>query len=116
MAPDGRPFRNAAGNYVEATACLRHNLGATRTKALADHRQSSLLAERPYDLRHTGISFWPHSGAGPAECARRAGQSIQVLFAHYATFLDGLQEHSNRLMEDSMQGWSRRSADDNITD
>ncbi|MFE2288703.1 integrase [Streptomyces sp. NPDC059443] len=52
----------------------------------------------------------------PAECARRAGQSIQVLFQYYATFLDCLQEHSNRLIEESMQEWSRRSADAATTD
>ncbi|WP_314242017.1 hypothetical protein [Streptomyces sp. DSM 40907] len=71
---------------------------------------------RPYDLRHAGISFWLHSGVDPAECARRAGQSIQVLFQYYAKFLDGLQEHSNRLIEESMQEWSRRSADAGTAD
>ncbi|MEU1227977.1 integrase [Streptomyces sp. NPDC005828] len=51
------------------------------------------------------------SGAGPAhaECARRAGQSIQALFQRYAKFLDGLQEYSNRLIEESMQDRSPRS-------
>lgn len=32
------------------------------------------------DLRHAGISFWLYSGVDPAECARRAGHSIQALF------------------------------------
>ncbi|MGW2630469.1 hypothetical protein ACWC2K_14215 [Streptomyces chattanoogensis] len=43
---------------------------------------ASGLAKRPYDLRHAGISFWLYSGVDPAECARRAGQSIEVLFRH----------------------------------
>ncbi|MFJ5195286.1 hypothetical protein ACIQCQ_24735 [Streptomyces sp. NPDC088394] len=43
-------------------------------------------AKRPYGLRHVGISFWPASGVDPAECARRAGQSTQVLFRYYAKF------------------------------
>lgn len=47
---------------------------------------ASGLAKRPYDLRHTEISFWLYSGVDPAECARRAGQSIEVLFRHYAKF------------------------------
>jgi hypothetical protein len=34
-------------------------------------------------------SFWLASGVDPAECARRAGQSIQVLFRYYAKFLAG---------------------------
>lgn len=33
-------------------------------------------------------------GAGPAEYARRAGQSIEVLFRHYAKFLDGLSRRT----------------------
>ncbi|BBC29648.1 hypothetical protein SGFS_009420 [Streptomyces graminofaciens] len=37
----------------------------------------------------------------PAECARRVGQSIEVLFRRYAKFLDGLREQANRLIEQS---------------
>ncbi|MEV7872407.1 hypothetical protein AB0P17_41310 [Streptomyces sp. NPDC088124] len=65
--------------------------------------------KRPYDLRHAGISFWLYSGVDPAECARRAGQSIEVLFRHYAKFLDGVREQANRLIEQSMQEWGRVS-------
>lgn len=67
------------------------------------------LAKRPYDLRHAGISFWLHSGVDPAECARRAGQSIEVLFRHYAKFLGDVREQANRLIEQSMQEWDRVS-------
>ncbi|MFD3515811.1 hypothetical protein [Streptomyces sp. NPDC058657] len=65
------------------------------------------LAKRPYDLRHAGISFWLYSGVDPAECARRAGQTIEVLFRHYAKFLEGVREQANRLIEQSMQEWDR---------
>ncbi|MFZ3495814.1 tyrosine-type recombinase/integrase [Streptomyces sp. 5.8] len=115
VTSDGRLFRNAADNYVDAAA-YGITWARARTEALAGHEQSSLLAKRPYDLRHAGISFWLHSGVDPAECARRAGQSIQVLFQFYAKFLDGLQEHSNRLIEESIQEWSRRSVDAGTTD
>ncbi|MEV7565622.1 site-specific integrase [Streptomyces tanashiensis] len=110
VAPDGRVFRNAAGGYVDAAAYGK-TWERARKKVLTPNEQPTLLAKRPYDLRHAGISFWLHSGVDPAECARRAGQSIQVLFQYYAKFLDGLQEHSNRLIEESMQEWSRRSED-----
>lgn len=30
-----------------------------------------------------------------------------ALFRFYAKFLDGLQEHANRLIEQSMQEWDR---------
>ncbi|MFI9583504.1 hypothetical protein ACIHCQ_17035 [Streptomyces sp. NPDC052236] len=107
VAPDGRLFRNEAGRYVDASA-YGNTWARARTDALTAAEHASLLAKRPYDLRHAGISFWLHSGVDPAECARRAGQSIEVLFRHYAKFLVGIQEHANRLIEQSMQEWDRR--------
>ncbi|MER7985537.1 hypothetical protein ABTY53_08065 [Streptomyces noursei] len=62
-----------------------------------------------YDLRHAGISFWLYSGVDPAECARRAGQSVEVLFRHYAEFLDGVRGQANRLIEQLMKEWGRVS-------
>jgi hypothetical protein len=67
-----------AGNYIDASA-----YGITwrraREAALTLDELALELAPRPYDLRQAGISFWLASGVDPAECARRAGQSIQVL-------------------------------------
>ncbi|QIY58897.1 hypothetical protein HEP86_36030 [Streptomyces sp. RPA4-5] len=80
-----------------------------RKSVLTRMELASGLARRPYDLRHAGISFWLYSGVDPAECARRAGQSIEVLFRHYAKFLDGVREQANRLIEQSMQEWDRVS-------
>lgn len=104
VAPDGRVFRNAAGNYIDASA-----YGITwhraRESALTLDELALELAPRPYDLRHAGISFWLASGVDPAECARRAGQSIQVLFRYYAKFLAEARHHANRLIEDSMRRW-----------
>ncbi|WAL93641.1 hypothetical protein [Streptomyces sp. Je 1-369] len=108
VAPDGRLFRNQAGSYVDAAA-----YGTTWARArkcvLTRTELASGLAKRPYDLRHAGISFWLYSGVDPAECARRAGQSIEVLFRHYAKFLDGVREQANRLIEQSMAEWDRVS-------
>ncbi|MGV2920538.1 integrase [Streptomyces alfalfae] len=41
--------------------------------------------------------------------ARRAGQSIEVLFRHYAKFLHGVREQANRLIEQSMKEWDHVS-------
>ncbi len=71
--------------------------------------RASGLAKRPYGLRHAGISLWLHSGVDPAECARRAGQSIEVLFRRNAKFLDGVSEQAKRLIEQSMPEWDRVS-------
>ncbi|MFI5863671.1 integrase [Streptomyces sp. NPDC051546] len=114
VAPDGRLFRNAAGKYLDPAA-----YGTTwkraREHVLTPYELSTRLAKRPYDLRHAGISFWLHSGVDPAECARRAGQSIEVLFRHYAKFLAGVQDHSNHLIEQSMAKWEQR-ADSSLED
>ncbi|MEU0688861.1 hypothetical protein [Streptomyces uncialis] len=108
VAPDGRLFRNEAGNYVDPAA-YGMTWAKARKAALTRTEHASGLAKRPYDLGHAGISFWLYSGVDPAECARRAGQSIQVLFRHYAKFLDGVQEQSNGLIEQSMQEWDHVS-------
>ncbi|TSB31185.1 integrase [Streptomyces benahoarensis] len=108
VASDGRLFRNQAGNYVDASA-YGTTWARARKDALACTELVSGLAKRPYDLRHAGISFWLYSGVDPAECARRAGQSIEVLFRHYAKFLDGVREQANRLIEQSMKEWDRVS-------
>ncbi|MFD7408000.1 hypothetical protein ACFV7R_36320 [Streptomyces sp. NPDC059866] len=108
VAPDGRVFRNEAGNYVDAAA-YGTTWARAREHALTRTERTSGLAKRPYDLRHAGISFWLYSGVDPAECARRADQSIEVLFRHYAKFLDGVREQANRLIEQSMQEWGRVS-------
>jgi hypothetical protein len=67
------------------------------------------LVKRPYDLRQAGISFWLYSGVHPAECTRRAGQSIEVPFRNHAQFLDGVQDHANKLIEQSMREWDQVS-------
>ncbi|WP_244321092.1 hypothetical protein [Streptomyces melanosporofaciens] len=93
VAPDGRLFRNQVGNYVDAAA-YGITWARAREHALTPTERTSGLAKRPHELRHAGISFWLYSGVDPAECARRAGQSIEVLFRHYAKFLDGFRAWS----------------------
>ncbi|MFD9609907.1 hypothetical protein ACFWWS_11115 [Streptomyces sp. NPDC059083] len=102
VALDGWLFRNREGNYAEASA-YGLTWARARKHALTRVELASGLAERPYDLRHAGISFWLYSGVGPAECARRAGQSIEVLFRFRAKFLDGVREQAKRLIEQSME-------------
>ncbi|RPK54395.1 hypothetical protein EES43_29010 [Streptomyces sp. ADI96-02] len=104
VAPDGRLFRNAAGNYIEAAA-YGITWGRACEAALTLDEHALALAKRPYDLRHAGISFWLASGVDPTECARRAGQSIQVLFRYYAKFLAQARNHANALIEESMRRW-----------
>ncbi|UQT60754.1 hypothetical protein M4V62_39980 [Streptomyces durmitorensis] len=92
------------GNYVDTSAC-NITWGRAREATLTLDELALELAKRPYDLRHAGISFRLASGVDPAECARRAGQSIQVLFRYYAKFLAEARNHANSLIEESMRWW-----------
>ncbi|MEU4065754.1 hypothetical protein AB0F25_25605 [Streptomyces wedmorensis] len=100
VAPDGRLFRNQAGNHVDPSA-YGMTWARAREYVLTRMELSSGLAKRPYGLRRAGISFSLHSGVDPAECARRAGQSIEVLFRHYAKFLEGVRERETSEMNES---------------
>ncbi|WP_374192988.1 tyrosine-type recombinase/integrase [Streptomyces sp. AV19] len=109
-AADGRLFRSERGLYVQ-TAAYGKTWKRAREEALDEQERATLVAERPYDLRHAGISFWLHSGVDPAECARRAGQSIEVMLRVYAKVLAGGQERANRRIEAAMKEWSRSAED-----
>lgn len=69
--------------------------GRTRDAAPALDEHVLEPANRPYDLRRAGISFWLAPEFDPAECARRAGQSIQVLFRHHAKFQADARNRAN---------------------
>ncbi|MBB4981129.1 integrase [Streptomyces nymphaeiformis] len=45
----------------------------------------------------------------PCLLLRSSGQSIEVLFRHYAKFLYGVREQANRLVEQPMEEWDRVS-------
>jgi hypothetical protein len=64
------------------------------------------LTERPYDLRHGGVSFWLSPGVDPVEVARRAGHSVAVLLRVYAKVLAHTRERSNRLIDAALREWN----------
>ncbi|MFI2077941.1 tyrosine-type recombinase/integrase [Streptomyces triculaminicus] len=106
-AEDGRLFRSERSLYVQSAAYGK-TWKRAREIALSKEEQASLVAKRPYDLRHAGISFWLHSGVDPAECARRAGQSIEVMFRVYAKVLAAGQERANQRIAIAMREWAGR--------
>lgn len=101
---DGRLFRSGRDLYVQSGA-YNKTWKTARETALTLQEQTSLVAKRPYDLRHAGISFWLHSGVDPAECARRAGQSIEVMLRVYAKVIAQGQERANHRIEEAMKEW-----------
>jgi integrase len=47
---------------------------------------------RPYDLRHSGVTWRLNSGVPPAEVAAWAGHSVEMLMRVYAKCMTGLED------------------------
>ncbi len=81
-----------------AIAAPKHPVGTnTASRALARARQiaftpeqaQSLLARRPYDLRHAAVSTWLAAGVDATQVATWAGHSVAVLLKVYAHTIQG---------------------------
>jgi hypothetical protein len=55
-----------------------------RTSGLTPSQVASPLAQRPYDLRHGGVSLRLNAGVPPTQVAEWAGHSVEVLLTIYA--------------------------------
>ncbi|MEV0177701.1 tyrosine-type recombinase/integrase [Streptomyces sp. NPDC050625] len=109
-AADGRLFRTNRDGLVQESG-YGEVWAKARTSALTTEEANSPLAQRPYDLRHAGISFWLSSGVDPAEVARRAGHSLAVLFRVYAKVLAQSQERANRRIDAALEEWGEETSD-----
>ncbi|UYB41691.1 tyrosine-type recombinase/integrase [Streptomyces sp. Je 1-4] len=94
VAPDGRLFRTQRGGLIQDTG-YGEVWAEARSRALTPAQRESLLAKRPYDLRHAAVSTWLSSGVEPQLVAKRAGHSVAVLFRVYAKFLSDGDEAAN---------------------
>jgi integrase len=95
IAPDGRLFRQSNGNLVR-TSTYTQVWRAARAIALDPEQVASLLAARPYDLRHAAVSLWLNAGVPAPTVARRAGHSVDVLLRVYANCIDGDDDIANQ--------------------
>jgi hypothetical protein len=62
-----------------------------RQATLGPTLATTLLARRPYDLRHAALSLWLAATGAPAEVAARAGNSVTVPHTVYTHRLHGQQ-------------------------
>ncbi|WP_157407869.1 tyrosine-type recombinase/integrase [Actinomadura atramentaria] len=92
-APDGRLFRAENGGLLSESVYTRV-WEAARIDALTPHEVKSVLAERPYDLRHARLSIWLNAGISDAQVAEWAGNSVPVLRRVYAKCLTDTTEQS----------------------
>jgi hypothetical protein len=64
---------------------------------------ASLLAKRPYDLRHAALSTRLNAGVEAARVAEWAGHSVAVLLRVYAKCLDGGEQTAQAKVQQIMR-------------
>ena len=74
-----------------------------RAAAFTEAETASLIARRPYDLRHAAVSTWLNAGVAPAQVAEWAGHTVDVLLRVYAKCIAGRQEEAKRRILEATQ-------------
>lgn len=88
---DGRLFRSENGAPILPSTY--HRVWAkTRALALPPAQLATPLMRRPYDLRHSGITWRLNSGVPPTEIAAWAGHSVEMLLRVYARCVAGMED------------------------
>lgn len=113
LGVDGRLFVTRTGRrgvpvappYVNPVAMgtLYRAWHRAREAALTEREAGSMLARRPYDLRHACLSTWLNAGVSPARVAQWAGHSVDVLLRVYAKCVDGDDEIALKRIEDALR-------------
>ncbi|HET7388182.1 MAG TPA: tyrosine-type recombinase/integrase [Nocardioidaceae bacterium] len=73
-----------------------------REQALSAQQFKSMLARRPYDLRHACLSTWLNAGVPATQVAEWAGHSVNVLLRVYAKCLDGQDEIAKKRIDSAL--------------
>jgi len=89
-APDGRLFRSENGNPIQPSTWWQV-WQKVRAASLTPDQLASPLMKRPYDLRHSGITWRLNSGVPATEVAAWPGHSVEMLTRVYARCVVGLE-------------------------
>ena len=100
--PDGRIFTGPRGGIFNDRAYLRI-FHQARAVAFTPAESASLLARRPYDLRHAAVSTWLNAGVPAPQVAEWAGHGVDVLLRVYAKCISGQQHEAKRRIEEATQ-------------
>lgn len=92
--PLSPPYQNPV-----ASGALYRAWATARGRAFTPEQVESLLARRPYDLRHACVSTWLNAGVPAAQVADWAGHGVDVLLRVYAKCLDGAEDAALRRIE-----------------
>jgi len=98
----GRLFRSENGNPIQPSTYWRV-WQKTRGLALTPGQLATPLLRRPYDLRHSGVTWRLNSGVPATEVAAWAGHSVEVLMRVYARCVAGLEDVWTARMEASLR-------------
>lgn len=98
--PDGRIFTGPRGGIFNDRAYLLI-FHKARAAAFTPSESASLLARRPYDLRHAAVSTWLNAGVPAPQVAEWAGHSVDVLLRVYAKCISGQQHEAKRRIEEA---------------
>ena len=98
--PDGRVFTGPRGGIFNDRAYLKV-FHQARAAAFIGQEAASLLARRPYDLRHAAVSTWLNAGVPAPQVAEWAGHSVDVLLRVYAKCISGQQHDAMRRIEEA---------------
>jgi integrase len=98
--PDGRIFTGPRGGIFNDRAYLLI-FHKARAAAFTGQEAGSLLARRPYDLRHAAVSTWLNAGVPAPQVAEWAGHSVDVLLRLYAKCISGQQHEAKRRIEEA---------------
>ena len=91
VGPNGRLFRSEQGNVIQPSTWWQV-WQKVRARALSEQQRATPLLRRPYDLRHSGVTWRLNSGVPATEVAGWAGHSVEVLMRVYAKCMTGLQD------------------------
>jgi integrase len=98
--PDRRIFTGPRGGIFNDRAYLLI-FHKARAAAFTGQEAGSLLARRPYDLRHAAVSTWLNAGVPAPQVAEWAGHSVDVLLRVYAKCISGQQHEAKRRIEEA---------------
>jgi site-specific recombinase XerC len=98
--PGGRIFIGPRGGIFNDRAYLKI-FHKARAVAFTSSESASLLARRPYDLRHAAVSTWLNAGVPAPQVAEWAGHSVDVLLRVYAKCISGQQGEAKRRIEEA---------------
>jgi integrase len=88
--PDGRLFRSENRTPIQPSTWWQV-WQKVRAASLTPDQLASPLMKRPYDLRHSGITWRLNSGVPATEVAAWAGHSVEMLMRVYARCVEGLE-------------------------